>query len=94
MGHLFMRVRAFSTKELLDSTVKLLQSLLVPFQVPDYFSEVFRNLVLFFIQSNAGLLKNMDRFSQGLELDINQVFRSNSFDTDEIDVSTEARSRR
>ena len=55
-----MRARTFSTKELLDSTVKLLQTLLVLFQVPDYLSKVFRNLALFFIQSNAGPLKSVD----------------------------------
>ena len=83
-----MRARTFPTKELLDATVKLLQKLLVLFQVLDYLSEVFCNLVLFFIQSDAGLLKGVDRFPQGLELDINQVLRSDSFNTDETDVST------
>ena len=68
--------------------VKLLQKLLAPFQVLDYLSEVFFNLVVLFIQSNAGLLRSVDRFPYGLELDINQVLRSDSFNTDETDVST------
>ena len=83
-----MRTRTFSAKELLDATVKLLQNLLALFQVLDYLSEVFCNIVLFFIQSNAGLLKSVDRFPQGLELDINQALRSDGFNTDETDVST------
>ena len=81
-------MRTFPSKKLLDATIKLLQNLLVLLQVLDYLSEVFSNFLLFFIERNTGLLENVDRFPQRLELDIDQVLSGNCFNPDETNVRT------
>jgi len=83
-----MWARTFSTKELLNATVHLLQKLPVPFQALDYLSEVFFSLSPLFIERKAGFLKGVDRIPQRLELDVDQVLSGYDFNTAETAVST------
>ena len=83
-----MRMRTFSTKEFLDETVHPFQNFFVPFQVLDYRSEFFRNLLFFSFEHTTSFLKGVDRFPQRLELDIDQVPGSDGFNTDKSDIST------